>query len=82
MDNASRVVDVLADEDTNMPRRGCSPTMALRYWIGRSAGNDKKLYDLLTKKKDYTEPEAGDIMQMLHWLQPRATLPSRRPGMP
>ena len=44
--------------------------MALATGLVAPAGNDKKLFDLLTKKKDYTEHEAGDILQLLHWFSP------------
>jgi hypothetical protein len=40
--------------------------LALRHWIGRGPGQDQKLYQGLVKNREYTEVDAGTVLQMLH----------------
>ena len=40
--------------------------IALRHWIGRGPGQDRKLYDALVKEGKLPEADAETIMQLLH----------------
>lgn len=40
--------------------------VALRHWIGREAGQDKKLWDYLVNVRKYTEAQADLTLELLH----------------
>ncbi len=40
--------------------------VALRHWIGREAGQDKKLWDYLVTERKYTEAQADQTLELLH----------------
>lgn len=42
----------------------------LRHWIGRSRGNDQRLYQLLTTRGGYTEGQARIVLQLLLGFTP------------
>jgi len=73
IDDVSHVLDALGDEDPNHFDVREEAIEVLRNWIGRNAGQDKKLYNkkegtgiLLDKK--YKEGQSEIVMQLLHYL--------------
>jgi hypothetical protein len=42
----------------------------LRHWIGRTKGQDQKLYQILTQVRGYTDGQAKIIMQLLFGFSP------------
>jgi hypothetical protein len=58
------VIEALAD-----PRRPFVRTtavLALRHWIGDSAGRDQQLYHLLISRLNYSKAQAETVLQLLH----------------
>jgi len=53
------------DDLLNPALRGNS-FMALRHWIAQHRDNAGELYRLLLEKKDYTEPQADAVLQLMH----------------
>lgn len=44
--------------------------LVLRHWIGRSPGQDTRLYDLLTSEKKLTPAQAESVVNLLHSFGP------------
>ena len=38
----------------------------VRHWLGREAGQDKRLYEFLVRVRDYTPPQAATLIRMLN----------------
>jgi hypothetical protein len=62
IDDLSTLIDQL-----NNPKHDIRDhtVMVMRHWIGRSAGQDAKMYAALLKK-DYSPAQAETVMQLLH----------------
>lgn len=63
-DELSLLADALADPKQAEVRQAAID--ALRHWIGRDVGQDQKLFNLLTDRKQYQAKHAEVIMQLLH----------------
>jgi hypothetical protein len=63
LDNLGPVVDALADKQPDVRD---SAVQALRAWIGRGPGQDRKLYDELQKDKKFPKAHAAIALELLH----------------
>ncbi|CAN5122684.1 hypothetical protein BH10PLA2_BH10PLA2_21370 [soil metagenome] len=68
LDDLPTVIDALAS--SKFPDVRDIAVIALRHWIGRSEGQDIKLYDALIKK-GYSERNAHRFVQLLHSFSDR-----------
>jgi hypothetical protein len=59
-----RVVEALADP--HRPAARAAAVLALRNWIGASAGRDLQLYQSLLDRHGYSKPQAETILLLLH----------------
>jgi hypothetical protein len=64
VDDVQRVAEALADE--KHPALRATAILALRHWIGQSAGRDLALYQLLQEQLDYSKGQAETVLQLLH----------------
>ena len=63
-DDLPRLVDALNDEKQADVR--LNAVQVLRHWIGRSSGQDQKLYDYLVAEKKYPPGQADITLRLLH----------------
>jgi len=63
LDNLGPVVGALADKPADVRD---AAVQALRAWIGRGPGQDRKLYDYLLKEEKFSKAHAAIALQMLH----------------
>jgi hypothetical protein len=63
LDQVAELVDALANPKGDV--RDVA-VIALRHWIGRKQGQDLKLYNVLTKEKNFTPNQAAILVQLLH----------------
>jgi hypothetical protein len=63
-DLVPKLIDALADPKRADVRENA--IMVLRHWIGRSAGQDQKLFEALQVDKKYTPIQAEIVLQGLH----------------
>ncbi len=63
LDKLEPVVDALADKHADVRD---AAVQALRAWIGRGPGQDRKLYDFLQKEKNFSKAHAGIALELLH----------------
>lgn len=66
LDNLSKLLDVLADQEERFADMRDAAIISLRSWIGRRIENDKELYDFMLNRKKFKEREAVTAMQLLH----------------
>jgi hypothetical protein len=64
VDELPRVAQALGDPKHASARD--TATVALRHWIGESAGRDPVLYFVLTQQLNYSDANAETVLQMLH----------------
>jgi integrase len=64
LDELPRVAEALADPKSADVRE--TAVVALRHWIGVSAGRDQALYQILVEQLRYPAAQAETVMQMLH----------------
>lgn len=63
-DDLGQLLDALGDE--KHPGVRLLAVEALRHWIGRAAGQDRRLYDFLLKDRKFAEGQAAILVQLLH----------------
>ena len=63
LDNLGPVVDGLADSHAEVRD---AAVQALRAWIGRRPGQDRKLYDNLQTQKKFSKGQAAIALDLLH----------------
>jgi hypothetical protein len=72
LDDVKRLIDMLGNTDPLRALDRDRTIFALRFWLGRDAGQALRLYDqkkhtgLLLAKQEYTSEEAETILQLLH----------------
>ena len=68
LDDLPHLIDALSS--SKYPEVRDLSVIALRHWIGRSEGQDQKLYEALLKK-GYSEKQATMVMNLLHSFSDR-----------
>ncbi len=63
LDDLPQVAEALADKNAAVRE---TATIALRHWIGESAGRDLALYQVLIERLNYPEAQAETVLQLLH----------------
>jgi hypothetical protein len=63
LDNLGPVVDALADKHGDVRD---AAVVALRAWIGRGPGHDRRLYDYLQDQKKFSKAHAAIGLELLH----------------
>jgi hypothetical protein len=63
LDNLGPVVSGLSDKHADVRS---AAVLALRAWIGRGPGQDRKLYDFLQEKEKFSKTHATIALQLLH----------------
>jgi hypothetical protein len=66
LDNLSKLLDVLADQEEQSAGMRDAAIVSLRHWIARRSDHDKILYEYLLNSKRFKEREAITTMQLLH----------------
>lgn len=64
LDFPERVIDALNDAKHADVRESAIP--ALRHWIGRGAGQDMKIYNMLSERQKLSPRQAEIVVQLLH----------------
>ncbi len=63
-DDVQALTDALGDPKS-APMRAAA-VEALRHWIGRTPGQELRLYRFLVERQEYSEPQAETVLQLLH----------------
>jgi hypothetical protein len=63
LDELGPVVDALADKHADVRD---AAVQALRAWIGRGPGQDRKLYDWLQADKKFSKGQSATVLDLLH----------------
>lgn len=63
LDNLGPVVDALGDKHADVRD---AAVQALRAWIGRGPGQDRKVYDYLQAEKKFSKGQASIALELLH----------------
>jgi len=57
-----------AMDDAEKPIARGAAIFALRHWCARHADNDRRLHQMLQSNKNYSEEQADQVLQLLHFL--------------
>jgi hypothetical protein len=64
VDDLEGLVQALSSEENSVTRQAAVD--ALRHWIGRTRGQDQRLYRFLIQRQEYPEAQAETVLQLLH----------------